>query len=142
MRHYLFAYGTLKRGFRNDHYLRYSRYIGPAITRESYFEMVEYAHDAHSGLTYPAVRTTGGCRIVGEVYEIDNDTLEKLDVLEREGKDYYRQMVDLDTGLSAWTYLDMDDESIPLMPPPNIEIRGREVEYMAAASNRRPAGSI
>lgn len=134
MRHYLFAYGTLKRGFRNDHYLRYSHYLGQAKTREAYFEMVEYRHD---DLTYPALRTSGSCRIIGEVYEIDNDTLHKIDILEREGKDYFRQMIALDTCLSAWTYLDLEDEDgVLITPPHNIVLRGGEAEYMPGPGNQ------
>ncbi len=116
----IFAYGTLKKGFRNDHYLEYSAFVAPAVTTASYFEMVEYLYDPLGDWTYPAVRTSGQGRIAGEIYRVDHATLEKLDILEQEGKHYFRQMVELDNGLSAWMYLDMDDEAVAVEPAQNI----------------------
>merc|ERR1719296_199485 len=82
----LFVYGTLKRGFTN-----YERYLGVAETAGK----ATFMGEATTVTAYPAVvhpaRTRapvlmdcpgrGHC-IAGEIFEVDDDTLEAMDILE------------------------------------------------------------
>lgn len=79
----VFVYGTLMKGFRNNHYLEQAKYICDAkIT----------GYDLYKVSTYPGiVKSQDSAKIVyGELYEINDDILVKLDELEEEGDLYIR----------------------------------------------------
>ena len=78
MRHYLFVYGTLKKGFPNhDHYMRSARDLGKYQTIEK----------------YPLV-LCGPRYVEGELYEVDEECLNRIDALERvKDSDGYRRTV-------------------------------------------------
>lgn len=85
----VFVYGTLKRGESNHSLLSRSTYIGEALTL-SKFDML------NSG--FPVLfHNDKGHRVSGEVFEIDEDTLHRLDSLEGEGSMYFREKVYVDT---------------------------------------------
>ncbi|HJL14439.1 MAG TPA: gamma-glutamylcyclotransferase family protein, partial [Sandaracinaceae bacterium LLY-WYZ-13_1] len=54
---------------------------------------------------FPAMVGGGRTRVVGEVYEVDGATLERLDRLEGHPGFYRRRQVELDDGRSAIAYL-------------------------------------
>lgn len=87
-KHRVFVYGTLKRGIHNHHLLQTADYIGEAYTLDT-FKMY------HVG--FPVIREAaeGGKAVYGEVYDVDDDTLKKLDRLENEGVMYDRKQINI-----------------------------------------------
>jgi gamma-glutamylcyclotransferase (GGCT)/AIG2-like uncharacterized protein YtfP len=107
--HLVFVYGTLKRGERNHHRMAGARFVGPAITRDSAFTLIEQASVSAPGRTTPSVGTGGAHRIAGELYDVDDTLLAALDRFERVGTDYERRTVWLAGGASAQIYLHSAD---------------------------------
>lgn len=99
--HMLFVYGTLKRAFSNNYFLRKAEFVGPARTVERYGLYVD-----EFPLVYPRDEISP---IIGELYRVDSATLSKLDALENHPKLYRRELVEvkrLDNGVAsrAWIY--------------------------------------
>jgi gamma-glutamylcyclotransferase (GGCT)/AIG2-like uncharacterized protein YtfP len=92
----LFVYGTLRRGEAHHGLLGGAAFAGAAET--------EPAYDlADLGGTPGLV--DGGRRVVGELYEVDGDTLAVLDAFEgHPGPLYHRATVRLADGRRAWAY--------------------------------------
>lgn len=81
----LFVYGTLKRGCSNHALLKGQRLVGQARTGVGY---ALYELEGYPGL----VRTGGrGERVSGEVWEVDDDRLARLDEFEGTGEGLYRR---------------------------------------------------
>jgi gamma-glutamylcyclotransferase (GGCT)/AIG2-like uncharacterized protein YtfP len=82
----LFVYGTLRRGFEyHEHYLRDSEFLGEARTREHYALYVEI---------FPfAVKVPPVAPVVGELYRVNEETLEAIDILEGHPDAYRREPV-------------------------------------------------
>lgn len=91
----LFVYGTLKRGFENHHFVEASRFLGEYLT-EPAFDMVQFAG-------FPGA-ISGRWSLAGEVYEIDAQTLRKVDRLELRGIVYRRCTASVG-GLQAILYM-------------------------------------
>ena len=92
----VFVYGTLKKGGRFHSVLESSEYIGKGETGPD-FEL----YDTKAG--YPAVKLGGNTKISGEIYNVDKDTLSKLDYIEGHPDFYERKktyVVELDTALT------------------------------------------
>ena len=70
----VFVYGTLKRGFYNHRILEHANRLGNAVTCEK-FTMFSLG-------PYPMVMPKPKHKIKGEVYEVDDEILERLDRLE------------------------------------------------------------
>lgn len=70
----VFVYGTLKKGHRANHLLDDAEFLGGYET-EPCFTMYDLT-------SYPAVSIGGTTPILGEVYEVDDSTLRKLDAYE------------------------------------------------------------
>jgi gamma-glutamylaminecyclotransferase len=102
---FVFVYGTLKRGERNHHRMAGARFVGPAVTRDAAFTLIEQASVSTPGRTTPSVSPDGAHRIAGEIYEVDDTLLAALDDFERVGLDYERRTVALADGHSASIYL-------------------------------------
>ena len=89
--HRIFVYGTLKRGLLNHPLIASSRFLGPAATTER-FRMI--ANGFPVLLSHP-----DGLAVVGELYEVDTETREQLDHLERVreggGGSYERRATDV-----------------------------------------------
>eukprot|EP00747_Dinoflagellata_sp_TGD_P131647 gnl/TRDRNA2_/TRDRNA2_174992_c0_seq1.p1 gnl/TRDRNA2_/TRDRNA2_174992_c0~~gnl/TRDRNA2_/TRDRNA2_174992_c0_seq1.p1 ORF type:complete len:180 (-),score=25.37 gnl/TRDRNA2_/TRDRNA2_174992_c0_seq1:102-641(-) len=95
----IFVYGTLKRGFTN--YKRYlgvaeaagkAKFLGCAETSESFL----LASRATRGpvLMEPQITEAECHRVKGEVYSVDDSTLQAMDLLEGVDKgNYYRRLV-------------------------------------------------
>jgi gamma-glutamylaminecyclotransferase len=81
----VFVYGTLKRGFRNHQYVENARFVGEAYTVTHYCML-----DGR----FPVLRDSGSDRmpISGEVYDVDAQTLIKLDDLESVASGMYDRM--------------------------------------------------
>jgi gamma-glutamylaminecyclotransferase len=88
--HIVFVYGSLMRGFRNHVLLTDARFIGEGAS-EPRFTML------HLG-SFPALVEVGSTTIVGELYEVDDITLGRLDMLEGHPAFYYRKEIGTVTG--------------------------------------------
>jgi gamma-glutamylcyclotransferase (GGCT)/AIG2-like uncharacterized protein YtfP len=95
--HRVFVYGTLRRGRVNHFLLETSNFIGEAATLRPYwmittggFPVVLDAVPADFGFPPLAV--------AGEIYHVDDATLEQLDRLEAEGRAYDRKVTDVYEG--------------------------------------------
>jgi gamma-glutamylcyclotransferase (GGCT)/AIG2-like uncharacterized protein YtfP len=89
--HRIFVYGTLKRGQSNDPLLQGSRFLGPAITTTRYRMIAS---------VFPVLLSHGsGLTVKGELYEVDMETRNRLDRLERVrddgGGSYERRATDV-----------------------------------------------
>ncbi|MBM9514691.1 gamma-glutamylcyclotransferase family protein [Desulfogranum marinum] len=113
--HNIFVYGTLKRGYSNHRFLADSKFLGTGKTREKYAMYV-------SGIPFVIVSEPVS-QIHGELYEVDDQTLYKLDQLEGHPHWYQREQVEicLDNNFSqsstvtAWIYFN-EDNSGTLVP--------------------------
>jgi gamma-glutamylaminecyclotransferase len=81
----VFVYGTLKYGFGNHHILHSSRSLGHAIT-------IEHFHMRCVGFPHIVADANGG-PVLGELYDVDDNTLQRLDRLEGNGSMYVRRKV-------------------------------------------------
>jgi gamma-glutamylcyclotransferase (GGCT)/AIG2-like uncharacterized protein YtfP len=96
----LFVYGTLMQGMRNHQYLEKATLRGPAQTKPEY-ELVTNG-------SIPAAKP-GSESVKGEVYEVDDEMLASLDVLEEVQSDLYdRTEIELADGTKAIAYLGGD----------------------------------
>lgn len=96
----VFVYGTLMNGHGNHgSYLSQSKYMGKG-------EITGYALYVVS--SFPGIVPESGAKVKGEVYEVDQTTLSRLDCLEGEGSLYLRKQVDVlinEQIVQAWTYI-------------------------------------
>lgn len=102
-RNVLFVYGTLKRGMHwNRKFMSGSTFVGRAITHRQYPLVV-----GACGVPYLIGDMPGaGERIRGEVWLVDDDTLEGLDDYEGLGKGYYKRIgVRVNLIENQWTWL-------------------------------------
>jgi gamma-glutamylaminecyclotransferase len=93
----VFVYGTLLAGEENHRFLEHARPIGRARSKPR-FRLLDL------GL-YPAMLSGGETGVHGEVYEVDRETLERLDELEDHPHVYRRTAIPLDDGTVAEAYL-------------------------------------
>jgi len=83
--HRLFVYGTLKRGFHwHSKFLKRARFVGAAETVDR-FPLVVGA----SGVPYLLYQPGRGETVVGELYEVDDESLQNMDSYEGIDKEYY-----------------------------------------------------
>ena len=101
MTNLVFVYGTLKKGFGNHRLLEKAHFLGEAYLRRT--KMVDLG-------AYPAVITGGKKDVMGEIYQVDDETLARLDRLEGHPSFYERRQVkvfsvfqNVDTFI-AWCY--------------------------------------
>jgi gamma-glutamylaminecyclotransferase len=81
----IFVYGTLKRGGSNHRFLGGQRFVGTART-EPAFRL--YQLDGYPGM----VGAPGGLSIEGEIWEVDDAALARLDELEGTAVGLYRRV--------------------------------------------------
>ena len=78
----VFVYGTLMNGESNHHFLENSKCLGKAAIE---------GYDMYNvGGFYPAI-IPGNARIIGELYEVPNEDMPSIDILEGEGSLYIRK---------------------------------------------------
>ena len=87
----LFVYGTLKKGLCNHHYLKNAKFLGKAITKAP-FPMIA----PMKWYPYLLDQQGKGYRVEGELYEIDEKTLAKIDELEEYPSYYTRRWIDVE----------------------------------------------
>ena len=92
---YIFVYGSLKKGFSNHHRIENSEFICSTRTLEE-FAMLDL--DMFPGV----LKEKKVSHIHGEVYDLDTNTLEKIDIYE--GEWYSRENVELEAGFTAQMY--------------------------------------
>lgn len=110
MTHKVFVYGTLKRAHRNHFLLEQATFVGDGQT-------VGQFRLFHAGFPVLRPRAKHGevcrynARVRGEVYEVDDETLHRLDRLESEGRMYHRKskLVRLDDGRMMMAQLYIGD---------------------------------
>jgi gamma-glutamylaminecyclotransferase len=121
----VFVYGTLKKGFSNDKFLESSEFIGKAYTKNK-FPMYIYKNGPYP---FPyMLNKIGENKIIGEVYKISKETLEKLDWLEGCPDFYFRKEIkvivdtkDEETIMTAFCYfLTKENEPFDQMPIPEF----------------------
>lgn len=98
----IFVYGTLKQGFSNHGLMQDSQYVASARTVERY-PMV----NINGIFPYMYEQPGEGFRVLGEVYEVTTNTMERLDWLEGVPEHYYRELIDVDADgvqMQAWCY--------------------------------------
>ena len=105
MVHRIFVYGSLRRGRRAHRLIAHARFRGEARTVAS-FRLLDLG-------AYPGLVAGGTTSVVGEVYDIDDATLEVLDRFEDHPEMYRRTPVDLDDGRTVVTYLLIDLDGGP-----------------------------
>ena len=93
MTHRVFVYGTLKNGFWNHCLLKGCEFFGGAATVPTY-KMIENG--------FPVIMPDPeGKPLAGEIYTVDDETLARLDQLEREGSSYDRKLIDVTLPLAS-----------------------------------------
>jgi len=93
----VFVYGTLKQGYGNNILLRDQAFLGENVTKFPVFDMTS------EGI--PFVHPEGSSFIKGEMYEIDEACLERVDSLEGHPNWYKREEVEIATGDTAYMYM-------------------------------------
>ena len=94
-----FVYGSLLSGLGNHDVLNGSKRIARDVRTAPLFTMHAYCGG------FPAVVGNGEHAIRGEVYEVDSDTLQRLDRLEGHPRFYRRTMTVIDGIGECWIYL-------------------------------------
>lgn len=102
--HFVFVYGSLKRGHGNHRLLYNSEFFGTFSTERSCYNMFSFGY--FPGVYELPSGSNNGWFIEGEVYKVDNRTLNRLDCLESNGSFYTRYLTDI-SGLKdpCWMYL-------------------------------------
>lgn len=117
MNNLVFVYGTLKSGFHNHELLSKATKIDKARTLNPFYRMYNLG-------PHPAVSNNFGAYnyIIGELYEVDEDTMKDLDILEEYPNMYQRslvEVVDFEQSIYlAWMYT-MSESKIchrPIVP--------------------------
>lgn len=108
--HLVFVYGSLKKGFSNHSLIANSKFLGSTETVGRNYRMFSLSY-------FPTVAETDSTdfAVIGELYEVDSNTLRELDLLEGNGHLYNRKLVKVYCGLDvveAWMYLRMPDDII------------------------------
>jgi len=93
----LFVYGTLKSGFSRNIYMKEQRYLGTAITTPEYGM---FAYGGYPALLNKTLADAAGVSaesaVYGEVYEVNDECLVQLDLVEGVEDDLFsRQVVNI-----------------------------------------------
>jgi gamma-glutamylcyclotransferase (GGCT)/AIG2-like uncharacterized protein YtfP len=110
VKHRLFVYGSLKRGFVHHAELAGARLEGEVCTASGYRLVLKGR--------YPALAEGGTATVCGELYLVNPELLERLDVFEGCPKLYQRGRVRLSDGSEALAYVIASDlaETFPEIP--------------------------
>jgi len=115
--HFVFVYGTLKQGHRNEHVMQQARpdFIGLAHSCEPSFDIIVQASDSSIGKFTPGAFVKAlpvqGFHIEGELYCVDEQGLAILDELEQVGVYYNRERHNFRVNqqvINAWIYIRID----------------------------------
>lgn len=94
--HRVFVYGTLRRGESHAHMMAGASYLGPHITEPRY-TLCDLGE-------YPAAVSWGVTALRGEVYDVDDSLLRRLDEYEEFPSVYHRRLIPTAYG-GTWIYL-------------------------------------
>lgn len=116
-KHYLFVYGSLISHNSHHYLLEGSKFVGRAILENYGLYKIAW---------YPGIVLKEGSKVLGEVYEVDENTLKKIDEFEGEGELYKREKIKVilenKKELEVWTYIylqEVEEENyIPLEEQP------------------------
>lgn len=119
-KHLVFVYGTLRRGSARSMSIRFpnSQFIADAKVSGSLYDL-----GAYPGL----ILNESNSLVVGEVYEVDDEILNKLDDFEA-SSNYWRKQVEISLGahkMTCWTY-EPDPEAYS---PRTLITSGDWIEY-------------
>lgn len=84
MKPLLFVYGSLRKGQQNHHRLKDAKFIGNATIKH----WVLYSLGS-----YPAIKWKQGSKLIGEVYEVEHESFERINLMEKNAN--YAQVVEL-----------------------------------------------
>ena len=120
MRHCVFVYGTLKKGFPNhDNYMESATELGNYRTIEMYPLVLCGARYVPCMICSPG----DGYHVEGELYEVDDECLNRIDALERiQDPEGYRRTV-IRISLSERIDQDIKEALVYLMPPERVTDR-------------------
>ena len=111
--HLVFVYGSLKKGFHNHHFMGDADFVSEARTRDPVWLLHQFNSKTKPGAYVPGVEDKGDGYIKGEIYQVDDEGLKKLDRLEENGTRYCRRQVCFEGGLTAWMYTHADKAEAP-----------------------------
>ena len=101
--HKVFVYGSLKKEYGNHSVISGGKFLREALTKDSTFTMFSFGG-------FPGIyRKKDGKQIAGELYEVDDEVMQRLDYLEGNGSFYNREIVPLEDGTDAWMYITMGE---------------------------------
>lgn len=124
MKSMLFVYGTLKRGEGNHYHLEKAVFIGEDSIQGVLFDLGPFPAAVDLLSVPPHIRSRATGRINGEVYEVTNEIITRLDRLEGHPTFYRRDVVDGKlTYLMPWKGL--EHRQVRLMPDGSWSSRGR-----------------
>jgi len=106
--HFVFVYGSLKRGFHNNFILRHSEFLGEFRSKDPDWRMISF--NVYPGVLFSYLN---GSHVSGELFLVDDDDLVRLDRLESNGSFYTRSEIELE-GLEnqpVWMYILNDEYS-------------------------------
>ena len=92
----VFVYGSLKRGFPLSGALVTSRYVGTVPLQ---------GYTLHSAGAFPYMIPCHNGIVLGELYDVDKRTLDRLDRVEKEGNLYTRESIGEYEGQEVYSYL-------------------------------------
>jgi len=127
-KHFVFIYGTLRRGCPGSMSIRFpnSKFVAEARVRGGLYDLGPY----------PGLRLDeSNSSVVGEVYEVDDDLLNELDEFEA-SSNYVRKQVEVSLGgqrTNCWTY-EPDAEFYRFE---KLIASGDWMEYAEMRTNRR-----
>jgi len=109
----LFVYGTLRQGGVNHRLIFGSPHLGPATTAEPYVMVTQKSRSYPYIFKHPDLYAAS---VKGEMYEINEETLRRLDILEGHPDHYRRQEIRVKTPkgelLECVAYILVDTETI------------------------------
>lgn len=111
-KHSVFVYGSLRKGFHNNHFMKDAEFVCEARSRNPEWLLNQFNSKSKPGAFVPGI-TEGDKYIKGEIYKVDDEGLAKLDKLEENGTRYQRRLVNFEGGHSAWMYVHVDKNEKP-----------------------------
>ena len=111
---FVFVYGSLRSGLKNNNYLSSSEYIGDFETQKE-FHMITYNKSSFPYLLEDLDIIEPPSIIKGEIYKVNQYVLNKLDVLEVHPDIYQRKLYKFTCNketIEAWVYILVKPEII------------------------------
>jgi len=115
----VFVYGTLMKGDSRrglDRWAQGAKFVGAAVTSRPTYSLYDLG-------SFPAVVLTGDNHIKGEVWIVDDETMQDLDRIEGYPAFYKRTQIDTTQG-RAWMYFipDIENYNAAYVEPDNNQI--------------------